>query len=553
MRKNKNTNMKRLLLFLTLFVSIRLDAQIAPSKFWIQFTDKNNTPYSIDNPEEFLSERAIQRRLDYNIAIDEYDLPINPLYIEAVENAGATILNPSKWLNGVSVEITDPSVLEKINELTFVEKTRVLEDEPLKHLIKKRRSSAEVADVIADLSKSSLRNYYGYAYDHINQLNGIELHNRGYRGEGMLIGLCDGGYDDADTHVAFDAVRNDNRLVATRDFIHGNGDVYSASSHGTSCWSLMAGNVTDEFVGTAPMASYVLCRTEDVGSENVIEEYNWVSAAEYLDSLGVDVISTSLGYITFDDDAASHIYGDLDGKTAVITIGSEIAASKGVLCVTSAGNDGDTDFPYVSAPADGENVLTVGAVGSDGERAYFSSVGPTYDGRIKPDLMAHGYNTVVAAYNNAYYQGSGTSFACPVLAGMVACLWQANKHLPAKMIVEALKQNASYSSNPNNEYGYGIPDMMEILYYIYVKENNVDENAIVAIFPNPSNGNVNVNIKEDVNVRIYNQLGTLLYDNAVNLNTKKQLEYVLSNLNGGLYIVNVNGKSGFQTVKFIKY
>lgn len=543
--------MKKILLILMLLFVIRINAQIAPGKYWIQFTDKNNTPYSVDKPEDFLSERAIQRRLDYDIAIDEYDLPIDPSYLEAVENAGATILNPSKWLNGVSVEISNPLVLEKINNFTFVEKTRALEDEPLKHMIKAKMYDVEMTDMIID--KSPLRNYYGYAYDHISQLNGMELHDRGYKGEGMLIGICDSGYDYADVHDVFESVRNDGRLIATRDFVYKDGNVFSISSHGTSCWSLMAGNIPDVFVGTAPKASYVLCRTEDSAGENVIEEYNWVSAAEFLDSLGVDVISTSLGYISFDDATHNHIYADLDGKTAVITIGSEIAAAKGILCVTSAGNDGDTDFPYISAPADGENVLTVGAVGSDGERAYFSSVGPTYDGRIKPDLMAHGYNTAVASYNNTYYGGSGTSFACPVMAGMVSCLWQAYKHLPANKIVEIVKQNANYSSNPNNEYGYGIPDMTQILYYLFVNEKNINENSIVFIYPNPSNGIVNVRMKENVNVKIYNQTGGLIYDNDVNVRDSERIEYFLSNLNMGIYIININGKSGNQTVKFLKY
>ena len=548
--------MKKILALILLIVAVKLDAQIAPGRFWIQFSDKNDTPYSVDEPEEFLSERAIQRRLDYNIAIDEYDLPINPSYLEAIRNTGAVILNPSKWLNGVSVEITDYSILNEINDLPFVEKTRALHDDPMKHQIKNKMYLFETLELMTDADKSCRRNdnnHYGDAYDHINMLNGIELHERGYRGEGMIIGVCDAGFDDADVHTTFDAVRRDGRLIATRDFIHKNGDVYSNSSHGTSCWSLMAGNVPNEFVGTAPMASYVLCRTEDVGGENVIEEYNWVSAAEFLDSLGVDVISTSLGYVAFDDATNSHVYADLDGETAVITKGAEIAFTRGILCVNAAGNDGETDFPYISVPADGKNVLTVGAVGIDGKRAGFSSIGPTYDGRIKPDVMAHGHNTTVAAYNNAYYQGSGTSFACPVMAGMVTCLWQAYKHLSASEIIEVLKHNATNSSNPNNEYGYGIPDMTQILNYFFVNENNVADDAIIYIFPNPSNGNVNVRIKENVNLRIYNQHGGLAYDNDINFGDEEAVEEVLLNLNKGFYLINVNGKSTSQTVKFIKY
>lgn len=542
--------MKRVLAILLMSVTIGLNAQISRDKYWVQFKDKNNTPYSIDKPEEFLSERAIQRRLDYNISIDEYDLPVNPSYLESVMNTGAKILNPSKWLNGVSVEITDNSVIDKINVLPFVENTRKMDDDVFKQMLKEKTMDMEASE---DYVAAARNDYYGYAYDQINQLNGIELHNMGYRGEGMIIGVCDGGFYDADNHRVFDSVRNDGRLIATRDFVYKNGNVFSDSEHGTSCWSLMAGYVPGEYVGTAPMASYVLCRTEDVNSENVIEEYNWVSAAEFLDSLGVDVISTSLGYISFDDSQMSHEYADLDGETAVITRGAERASSRGILCVISAGNDGANAFPYISAPADGKSVLTIGAVGTDGERAYFSSIGPTYDGRVKPDVMAHGYGTMVASIWDSYFNGSGTSFACPVFAGMVTCLWQANKDKNAEEIRETVKNNASNSSNPDNEYGYGIPDMMMAHKHISVKETYTDDDVVISLFPNPSNGNVNVTIKEDANVKIFNRLGGLMYDDDVNLNEDNELSGVLSNLNAGLYLINVNGKSGSRTIKFIKY
>lgn len=544
--------MKGIYVVILMLAFFDLNAQIAPEKYWIQFTDKNGTPYSIDKPEEFLSERAIQRRVDYNIMIDEYDLPINPSYLEAIENTGAIILNPSKWLNGVSVELTNSSIMKDIKSLPFVKNTRELEDDLFKQMLKE---SSQNIDKTENFTAAPMRDeHYGYAYNQIDQLNGIELHNMGYRGEGMIIGVCDGGFNDADNHKVFEAVRNDGRLIMTRDFVYKNGSVFTDSEHGTSCWSLMAGNVPGEYVGTAPMASYVLCRTEDVNRENIIEEYNWVSAAEFLDSLGVDVISTSLGYIFFDDSKMDHGYEDLDGETAIITIGAEIAASKGILCVNAAGNDGANDFPYISAPADGKNVLTVGAVGVDGNKAYFSSIGPTSDGRIKPDVMANGYGTTVAAVWDSYYDGSGTSFACPVMAGMVTCLWQANKDKSAVEIIESLKNNASNTTAPNNEYGYGIPDMMQSLEYLSVKETAINNNNnIMSVFPNPSDGMVDINITEDVEVSIYNQIGVLIYSDNVDRGEENHLEYVFYNLNAGLYLVNINGKSGFQTIKFVKY
>ena len=545
--------MKRFSLVFLLFAVLELGAQVAPDKYWIQFTDKKNTPYNIDKPEDFLSERSIQRRLDYDIAVDEYDLPVNPSYLKAVEDAGAVVLNPSKWLNGATVEITDNSVLSAVKSLPFVKKTRVLEDEPLKQMMKEKSLSLEKNDGAVE---SAVRNHYGYAYNQIAQLNGVELHDMGYRGEGMIIGVCDGGFTDADNHKVFESVRSEGRLLCTRDYLYKNGNVFTESVHGTSCWSLMAGNVTEEYVGTAPMASYVLCRTEDVNRENVIEEYNWVSAAEFLDSLGVDVISTSLGYIFFDDSKMDHKYDDLDGETAVITIGSGIAASRGIMCVVAAGNDGASDFPYISAPADGKKVMTVGAVGADGERAYFSSVGPTSDGRVKPDVMALGYGVSVASLWDSYYDGSGTSYACPVLAGMAACLWQANKDRTAAEIIETIKNNASNVSSPDSKYGYGIPDMMRAFESLSAYENVVgDVKNMISFFPNPSNGKVtvNLNVDCDVSVVIYDVYGKVLYYNDVCGESVSSLSLVMSSLKNGLYMVNVIGEEGSQTVKFIKY
>ena len=548
--------MKRLFTLLVLLgFCFSIKAQVAPDKYWVQFTDKNNTPYSINKPEEFLSERSIQRRQDYGISIDQYDIPVNPSYLQAVAQTGATILHPSKWLNGVTVEVTNQSVLQAIQALPFVQKTRVLEDDPVKQRIKEETYfSNDFVPVSED--KMYNRAYYGMATPQISQLNGIALHTLGFKGQGMWIGICDGGFDYVDQHEAFQSMYDENRFLGAKDFVYKNGIVYTDSSHGTSCLGLMAANVPDKYVGTAPLASYFLCRTENVNSENVLEEYNWVSAAEYLDSLGIDVISTSLGYITFDNAQFDHVYSDLDGETCVITIGSEIACSRGIFCITSAGNEGGNAFPYISAPADGEHVLTIGAVGTDGERAYFSSIGPTYDGRIKPDVMAHGYGTtVVSPGEGAYYDGSGTSFACPVLAGMATCLWQAKKELPASEIRDALRKSGNMST-PDNYYGYGIPDFMDALNTLFLEENSdFVINSVISVYPNPSNGVVDVKLEIEgkADVKVYNQIGKLLYNNVITDYDNNGLDAFLTNLNEGMYFINVIGDEKNITTKFIKY
>lgn len=549
--------MRRLFVLMTLLLIVGVTAysQIAPDRYWIQFADKNNTPYSIDRPEEFLSERAIQRRIKYGIALDEKDIPVNPSYIEAVKKTGAVILNPSKWLNGVTVEVYDNSVLDAISGLPFVNKTRALYDEPLKQMLKER-SYFQETNIETIMNTSGLRGYYGGALIQIDLLNGIALHDMGYRGEGVWIGICDSGYQGADAHDAFQNMMEEDRLLGTKDFVYKNGVVYSDDHHGTACLSLMAGYMPGVYVGTAPKASYFLCRTENINSENVIEEYNWVSAAEYMDSLGIDIISTSLGYISFDDAEMSHVYEDFDGKTCVITIGAEIASSKGILCVVAAGNEGDTQFPYIGAPGDAKNVLTVGGVKMDGKKAGFSSIGPTYDGRIKPDVMSFAYAVTVASPSNNFYEGNGTSFAAPSLAGMVACYWQARNDVSEDKIREMIKKSANNYSTPNSNYGYGIPDFKRALDMLNLEDCDIfDEKMQFYVYPNPSNGDVKLSLdcKEKVMVQVFDMFGKKIYcfDNEVD--SAEYIDVCLSNLKAGVYIIRIDGEKNNSTVKLIKY
>ena len=557
LRKIKKYVMRRLFVLMTLLLIVCVNAysQIAPDRYWIQFTDKNNTPYSIDRPEEFLSERSIQRRVKYGISIDEKDLPVNPSYIKAVENAGATILNPSKWLNGVTIETNNNSVLDAIEKLPFVKKTCVMQDEPLKQMLKNESFISEMKpEAIVETNVS--RGYYGSAHTQIELLNGVALHNMGYRGEGVWIGICDSGYQGADVHNAFKNMRDENRLLGTKDFVYKNGIVYSDDHHGTACLGLMAACIPNVYVGTAPKASYFLCRTENINSENIIEEYNWVSAAEYMDSLGIDMISTSLGYIGFDDSDASHDYEDFDGKTCIITIGAEIASSRGILCVAAAGNEGDNDFPYVGGPGDGKNVLTVGGVKSDGSRTAFSSIGPTYDGRIKPDVMSFAYAVTVASPNGDFYQGNGTSFAAPSLAGMLACYWQARKDVSESKIREIIKQSSNNYSSPNNEYGYGIPDFEKALDMLNLGNCDIfDEKTLFSVYPNPSNGVVKFALNFDVKitVQVFDILGKMIYISENHNGGMEELNVFLSNLDEGLYMIKAFGEKNIFTTKLVKY
>ena len=375
--------MKKLALLLLAFIACAFaQAQIATNIYYVQFTDKNDSPYSIDAPEAFLSQRALDRRARLGIAIDEYDIPVNPQYLEAVANCGAELINPTKWLNGVTIRATNSAVIDAINALEFVETVRNCPNNPEAQLRKQQHMEKEMIPVQGD---NMVRGYYGGGYTQITQLNADKLHEAGYQGEGMIIAILDGGFEGTDVHPCFDNMREEGRLLGVRDFVYTSTTVYSQSTHGTSCLSTMAAYVPQTFVGTAPKASYYLLHTEDGTQENIIEEYNWVSGAEYADSLGVDVTTTSLGYIDFDMSQWDHPFSHYDGHTAPMSIGAEIAASRGMICLNSAGNEGEGTCT-LGIPADAEHILTIGAVDDQGERAYFSSVGPTYDGRIKPDV-----------------------------------------------------------------------------------------------------------------------------------------------------------------------
>ena len=540
--------------FLLLFFAVTMfaQAQIATNIYWVQFTDKENSPYSIDNPEAYLSPRALQRRANLGIGIDEYDIPVNPQYLQAVADCGAQLLNPSKWLNGVSVYVTDPTVIEAINALGFVQVVRNCPNDPKAQEMKERWMANEMKAVEGS---RGFRGYYGGAEAQATQLKIDVLHEQGYDGTGVVIAILDGGFIGAESHACFDNMREEGRLLGIRDFVYGSSSVYSQSTHGTSCLSTMAAYVPNQMVGTAPKASYYLLHTEDGPNENIVEEYNWVSGAEYADSLGVDVCSTSLGYIDFDMSQWDHPFEHFDGHTAPMTIGAEIAASRGMICMNAACNEGD-GVCTLGIPADAEHILTVGAVDENGFRADFSSVGPTYDGRIKPDVMAMGEGTYVASGDGGwwpYYNGNGTSFATPVLAGAVACLRQACPYASVQEICDIIRSCGNRADNPDNKYGYGIPDFSQAFELLHVEEAPVQNNNLINVYPNPSQGEMHVVLNEGAKAEltVFDFMGRQLYTYTFNGLNHTSLENYLNTLDSGIYFIKAVSEFGNQMLKFV--
>ncbi len=435
-------------------------AQTAPETWWVAFTDKEDTPYSLFDPGAFLSDRAIQRREAQGIGLDELDLPVDPAYIAIVLAQGEVqLINRSKWFNAITIRTSDQEALDAIAELPFVSGIRGTRSLVMPFPLLQE----DKFTVLPGTGPRGGGNEedYGASFHQIAMMNGHLLHAIGARGEGLLIGVLDSGFEGVDVLPAFETLRDRDGIILTRDFVDHDGDVYQDHWHGRSVLSCLGIEWTGILMGTAPLADYVLLRTEDVGSEYVIEEDNWVSAAEFCDSLGVDILNTSLGYTVFDDSTQNHTYPELDGATTRISIAGGIAASRGMIPVTSAGNQGASDWYHISAPADAFDILAVGATNADGQPSWFSGHGPSADGRIKPDVSAMGEGTMGLSIDGSGPEAiNGTSFSAPLVAGLVACLWQLHPDRSALEIMEAVRRSASHYDAPETQLGHGIPDFI---------------------------------------------------------------------------------------------
>ncbi|HET6992363.1 MAG TPA: S8 family serine peptidase, partial [Bacteroidia bacterium] len=399
---------------LFLFIAITSDA-FAYSKYWIIFTDKNSTPYTTGNPSAYLSSRSIQRRQNQGIPITNYDLPVDPSYVSQVLATGVVVLNyKSKWMNAISITTTDANALTAIAALPFVQSVG-----PVRRVARPDHFSEEPdlnpSTATERQSNTSLLSYnYGASFGQVHQINVDCLHSQGFNGTGKIIAVLDDGFNNVNIIPAFDSIRLQNRILGTWDFVAGVQSVYSVGGHGTMCLSDMAANLPGQIIGTAPGASYYLLRTEDANTEYLIEEDNWVAGAEYADSVGADIISTSLYYEQFDDNTMDHTYADMDGRTTVCAIAAVFTARVGMLTFACAGNSGQTAWLHIGSPADADSILAVGAVDASGNLAGFSSRGPAADGRIKPDISAMGVNAIVVNSSGTVTTASGTSFATPL-------------------------------------------------------------------------------------------------------------------------------------------
>ena len=431
-------------------------------KYRVSLKDKKSNEFSVKHPEAFLSQRAIERRHKQKLKIDETDLPVSGKYLDMLRQTGVNIEHTSKWNNTVVVSTEDTTAVARIEALSCVEAVRKVATYNRPSRVRPRNNECVPLDSAKEEVQKMknapyIDDYYGVADTQIRQLGGKALHQSGYKGQSMVIAVIDGGFTNADVVP----VLTNTKILGTKDFVHRIDDFYNTGSHGMSVLTCMGGNVPGMLVGTAPEASFWLLLSEDGGSEQLVEEDNWAAAIEFADSVGADVVNTSLGYNNFDNPADAVHYWELDGHTHLISNSASMCAQKGMVLVNSAGNSGNDQWKLITSPADANDVLTVGALNNKGENTNFSSLGNTSDGRVKPDVMALGNDVLLCTPSGDMRPMSGTSFASPIMCGMVACLWQALPQLNAYQIIDIVRKAGNNANHPNNVYGYGLPDFVK--------------------------------------------------------------------------------------------
>ena len=573
--------------------------QVRVVRYWIQFPDKGpDTQAKLHQKSSLLkangwTDRSLERRERLGISIDFLDLPVYQPYLSALSSVeGLTIRSVSRWLNAASVEVSNPELLSNLSDLAFVEHIQPVsrfkvEEEPIQfeftsteHQSSSLRSGSlplaepgvpgsvnQWSDDLEIYSYSRLNHDefpsldYGQADFQVAMLRVPYLHQLGYRGAGMLIGVFDAGWRDADILPQFERLRSNNGIADVWNFYKNNDSVYEYSNHGTAVLSTMAGFLNGEYAGTAPDARFALYLTEVEEFERIIEEDFWLAAAERADMQGVDVINTSLGYTTFDDidSAFNHTYADMDGQTTIISRAANWAASRGMLVVTSAGNQGNSAWKYIGAPADADSALAIGAVDAFGQYVNFSSVGPSADGDVKPNVSAVGFATAVIGSSGTVGFGSGTSFASPLVCGSAACLWQAFPEKSNMEIFRAIQESANQYQTPDSLLGYGIPDFTAAYYLLAPPDIDRAEDDL-SIFPNPVGSSAMLYLgptwsTESGTIEIVHAAGSLVRSYDFSRSQAAIGVFQLSRLDdlaSGIYILQVRQEDRTAQIKILK-
>lgn len=511
------------------------------------FKDKQGVPFTTSQPIDFLSEKAIDRRLKHGIDISENDLPVNTSYVQGVRNAGADVFFTTRWLNGVLIQC-DPSVVPAVAALSHVDRVEFVA--PLPKLQSGGRRS---------FSQRRQTNHLGFETENQLQMIGIDrMHQADYKGQGVVVAILDSGFPGVSSGPAFQHIFSEGRFMesVSYDFVHNTSDVFQYDDHGTEVLSVIAAEIPDAFTGGAYEATFQLYITEDVPSEYRIEEYNWLFAAEKADSSGVDIIHSSLGYYDFDDATMNYSLEQMDGKTTIVTKAAQWAADRGILVVSSAGNEGSIpSWRIITAPADGADVLAIGAVNNTLQKTSSSSIGPTADSRIKPDLAALGSGVKVVKSSGQISTASGTSLAAPLVTSLAAGVMQRYPDLTSKEIIELLRQTSSQATNPDNLLGYGIPNFQAVVNY----QEQTPQSRVFEIFPNPLRDDTltvspfDPNLIDSCEIEIVSGLGQLLGRDTVHFDwLNRTYKTDMSGLAAGIYYIRVFSEKRRYTFKLLK-
>jgi subtilisin family serine protease len=533
----------RLVLFFCLVGIVPTLAQV--NRYFVFFKDKQGTPFSIDQPESFLSARSLQRRISQGIMITSEDLPVNPSYIQSVRSTGVATFYASKWWNGVLIE-AEASQIPTVSALGFVSKVELVA--PGKKLSSGRTKRIRERNRVNAPQATDAQ---------LQQLGIDAMHAQGFTGEGILIGVFDSGFtgvNSSNPGSPFKHLYDNQRITYTFNFVTNTSNVYELDDHGTEVFSVLAAQ-SSSFSGVTPNAQFHLYLTEDDDTEYRIEEFNWTFAAERADSAGVDVINSSLGYNEFDDESMNYALSDLTGEKAVVSIAAGKAIAKGMVVVASAGNEGNfASWRKITPPSDVDGLIAVGAVNALGFRSSFSSIGPTADGRIKPDVMAMGSGTAVIKASGSPGTASGTSVASPLIAGLAAGVLQAFPDLSAREVYQLILLSGSQATSPDDQNGFGIPNFNRIK-ILEAQEPAGDE---IVLYPNPvSQSSVYIRLadpaEEQIQISVYSQQGQLLIDESVVISWRNNpLEYDLSKLAAGTYLVKVKTSRVEKIIRLVR-
>lgn len=527
--------MKKFILFIFLLGFVQLKSQ----SLRVYFKDKAYIKSSISVEDVALSPKAIQNRYMRNIGFNEDDLPISESYLNSLREVGAEIIGKSRWFNCALITgVSEDQLLQFdfIAKVEFAEKYNV--------------DFAEISNQKSNKSTSSFN--YGLARQQIEMVRGEILHDFNFQGQGMTIAVIDGGFSGVDTGKAFDSLWMNNRILGTKSFVNSHPTIYEDGSHGTRVLSVLGAHLEGQIIGSAPKANYWLLKSEKESSEKPVEMDNWLMAAEFADSVGADIISSSLGYNEFQGGTGNHVYADMDGNTTIVTKAADKAASKGILVIVSAGNEGNGAWRHITAPADGDSVLAIGSVTNLQNISSFSSRGPSSDGRIKPNVVAMGQATA-NSNGNTVNLGNGTSFSCPIVSGMAACLWQSNVLKTNMDIFYAIQNSATIAGFPNNDYGHGVPNF-ELALYNTIGLDEGHEKMQLSFFPNPVLDELrikcSINPTELVAITLFDAQGNLILElERTFIGSEIIVDFPFS---PGVFFLRMNVDGKMYTQKIIK-